>query len=149
MIIFLANYYSKIPYKSAKILTPGELRFYKVLRYILRGKYDVFAQVRLVDLVEVPGGLIWQRFHKLGLKTVDFVICDRNNGETLLVIELDDKTHEMDHRARRDYFVDKVLKTANIPVLHYNYKRHYDEKELNDIIERTIKKSLFFWIIQP
>ena len=138
LIMFLISYVTRVRYTRAKLLTPGELEFFRVLDVAVRKKYSVFAQVRLANLVNIPDKyFLWKNFNQLGAKCVDFVLYDKNTGSTLIVIELDDKSHERPERKTRDEFVNKVLKEAKIPILHLKYKYQYNIPEiLNSIAEK-------------
>lgn len=127
-------------YRRAKILTNAELRFYKLLKKILIREYDVLTQVRLANLVEVNKGWFdWELFAPIGAKCVDFVVCDRQTMETLLVIELDDRSHEKWERMKRDMFVDQVLTIARIPILHVPLQPYFDLAILERMIREKIK----------
>ena len=65
---------------------------------------------------------VWSLFAPLTGKCVDFVICDKETMQTLLVIELDDKSHSRRERKTRDAFVDKTLQSAGIPILHVPFQ---------------------------
>lgn len=56
--------------------------------------------------------------NKIDLKSVDFVLFDKQNISPVLVIELDDYTHQRSDRQARDGFVDRVLNHCGVPILH-------------------------------
>lgn len=72
--------------------------------------YQLFTKVRLFDLIEpIPGtrnykGAQW----KIQAKHLDFVICDKNLN-VMVIVELDDDSHNRPDRQQRDYFVDTIL----------------------------------------
>lgn len=130
-------------YQKNSILTQGELRFYKTLLFLVKDSYYVFTQVRLANVVKTPKErFLWENFNPLGAKCVDFVLCDKKTGETLLVIELDDKSHKLRSRRRRDKFVDMVLKKAGIPILHQPYMGYYDNENLIQKINSSVGRTL-------
>ncbi len=55
---------------------------------------------------------------KINKKIVDFVLFDKQNISPILVIELDDYTHQKPDRKKRDVFLNKVLDHCGIPILH-------------------------------
>ncbi len=57
-------------------------------------------------------------FNRIKSKHVDFLVCDRQTLEILSVIEVDDPTHHIANRKKRDLFVDSALKQAGIPCAH-------------------------------
>ena len=102
---------------------------------------EVFAKVRLLDLVDLPKGTENRQSHtnRVISKHVDFLLCDREKLSPLLVIELDDSSHERDDRAQRDAFVDEALGAAGLPILHVSANRSYAPKELADLIQEKLR----------
>lgn len=145
-VLFLIYYFSgarKGFYRKGKIMTDGEFKFYKSLRSSVYGKYELLCQVRLAAIVNIPesAAFFWKHFKPIGAKSVDFVLCNKENGETVLVIELDDKTHLEERRQKRDKFVDEVLKSAGIPILHLKPQKFYQNEELKQAINEKIKAN--------
>ena len=108
------------PYRrKASLFTRDERRFYDALRQVTGDRFLVFAQMRLIDLVEVPrgsaGSPFW--FAKVRHKHVDFVLCDRETATPVLAIELDGASHESDVQRQRDVEKDAVLRQAGLPLL--------------------------------
>jgi hypothetical protein len=64
------------------------------------------------------------------MKTVDFVIVNHSTMTPLLVLELDDKSHERLDRKIRDQFVDEVLTSVGLPILHWPVERRYNPTQL-------------------
>lgn len=138
-VLFLV-YFSEARYKKGRIMTQAEHRFFRVLTHAV-GDYTVLAQVRLASIVYIPNNLFsWKRFGNLGAKCVDFVLIDPQTGETQLVVELDDASHRLADRMRRDRFVNGVLKTAGIPIVHIRARGHYDIKKIQASIFQKIPR---------
>lgn len=139
LLLLAIAFYNRPKYKRSNILTDGELRFYKVLRLALKGEYFILAQVRLANIVELANRMFfWKNFNPLGAKTVDFVLMDKQTGKTILVIELDDKSHNLPSRWKRDRFVDRTLASANVPILHVPVEGYYQEEDLRKQIQARI-----------
>ncbi|HEY3232894.1 MAG TPA: DUF2726 domain-containing protein [Roseiflexaceae bacterium] len=120
--------YAPIP----NLLSPAERDFLAVLQTATPIGYRIFAQVRLANLVQVEA---WARgnkghFYRIQAKCVDFVLCDTQTTAPCLVVELDDSSHNRPDRQARDAFVDAVLATAGIPILHVRWRQRYDPREL-------------------
>lgn len=110
----------KFPYHKTYLLTKHEYAFYHKLRPIAdRHNLQILAKVRLADLVDVDGGLDRNtRFRYLGKissKHIDFVIAD--DMKVLLLIELDDNSHNSEERIERDKFVEKVLEVSGYKLI--------------------------------
>src|SRR5437867_2233624 len=109
---------AKLPYQPRDtLLTPAERSFYGVLQQAIGGEFDVFAKVRLIDLLSVPGGTRDRQAHvnRVIAKHADFVLCDRRTSAPRLVIELDDSSHRT--RQARYACVDQDFAAAGLPLL--------------------------------
>jgi len=132
----------EFPYqKKAYLLTEAERSFYKVLRRVAGDELHVFAKVRLADLVWLPKGTKHRQAHlnRVLSKHVDFVLCHRQTVAPVLVVELDDSSHESSRRQERDAFVNQVLRTTGLPLLRVPAKRAYVPNELAELIRKEIE----------
>jgi hypothetical protein len=77
-------------------------------------------------------------WYRIQAKCVDFVLCEAHDFAPRLVIELDDRSHDRPDRRERDAFVDEVLASAGIPILHARWQRHYDTQSLAQRIADTL-----------
>lgn len=122
------------------LMTQTELRFYKILQSVVAGRWDVFAMVRVADLLRVRAGTAqrqsWQ--NRILAKHVDFVVCDGDTLEPLLAIELDDNSHDRPDRIERDAFLDQALEAAELPLLRVRVTRTYDARQLRRSIDEKI-----------
>jgi hypothetical protein len=127
-----------LPYeKVGSLLTAAERSFYGALCQGLDSRYQIFAKVRLSDLIGVPGGTpraLWH-WNKINQKHVDFVLCTANDLTPQLVIELDDSSHARRDRRERDVVVDAALTAAGLPILRVQAQRTYAPAELRAMIE--------------
>ena len=103
------NYY---PYHAVQLLTKNEYYFFLEMKKIIDPiGLQILAKVRLADLIEVDKGLNYadynRYFAKIKSKHVDFVIVD--NMKVVLVVELDDSSHQNQERQERDNFVNNAL----------------------------------------
>lgn len=69
---------------------------------------------------------------------MDFVLCDSKTLAPVLVLELDDASHNAKSRQQRDAFVDRVFQAAGLPILHVKAQGAYDSAELSRAIERLL-----------
>jgi very-short-patch-repair endonuclease len=131
-----------LPYKKKDyLLSVAEKEFYNILRIIVeKNNYLLFAKVRLEDLLWIPK----HTDNRVGLRNriksrhVDFVICDKVDIRPLLVIELDDSSHEREDRKIRDEFVNQVLRGAGLPILHHKFQNFYSPREIEDKISNLL-----------
>jgi len=126
-----------LPYeKQDYLLSKAERSFFGVLERVTRGKYLVFAKVRLADVVLVPSDTPSRQshFNRIQSKHVDFLICDMAEVRPLLAIELDDSSHQKDRRKTRDAFVESALEAAGLPLLRVPVQKAYSAEEIGEAV---------------
>jgi len=121
------------------LLSPAERSFFGVLQQALSSDYQIFAKVRLADIVRPvrnPSRSSWQSaFNRITGKHVDFVLCDSLRLGVVGVIELDDRTHERFERGVRDGLVDSALADAGIPVFRISARQSYSPAQIREQVE--------------
>lgn len=110
--------YNAIPrYRRKYLLTRNELYFYKELKKVAdKLNLSVLAKIRMADLVE-PANYDNKGFAKIKAKHVDFALCNPENMYVLLLIELDDNSHNSTKRAERDAFVEAVYEQTGYTLM--------------------------------
>jgi hypothetical protein len=79
----------------------------------------IFSQVQLSRLLGVRKGsdfIFW--FNKINRMSVDFVICDKSS-QIISIIELDDKTHDLEDRKIADLKKNKAIADAGIKLIRW------------------------------
>lgn len=109
-------------YQRKLLLTKNEWKNYMAMRICLSEQnLMICPKVRLLDLIEPKKGLDTKQrrtlLNKIQSKHVDFTICDEKLN-VLLILELDDASHEAPERQKRDHFVDSVLTGAGYKIMH-------------------------------
>ena len=110
----VVNYSDEYPYEKSNLLTRSEKEFFKALEITVLNKYHVFTQVGLSRIIDVPQNTYnrQRHFNQISSKSVDYVICDKENFSTLLVIELDGESHNTKDQQDNDDFKDKALNVS-------------------------------------
>ena len=110
----------KMPYKKKLLLTKNEWSFYKVLKPAAEELgYTVLAKIRIADLVEVTSSdrSEWQKyFNKINKKHIDFALAKPENLQIVLLIELDDNSHN-EAQKQRDEFIEALYKQTGYKLL--------------------------------
>lgn len=120
-------------YVQKDFMTQTELTFYNKLRE-LEIEYKIVPQVNLATVVrKISKGYINELF-----KNIDFAIFDNNYKKLLLLIELNDDTHNNIDRRDRDLKVRKICNDAGIKLITFHTK-YPNEK---DYILNRIRKEL-------
>ena len=133
------------PYKAKQVfLSNAEASFYHLLKKMTGEAMIIFPHIALRDLVSVSGvdkAEYYSFYNRMDRKQVDFVLADAKTLRPILVIELDDSTHQRADRVERDRFVEKVLETAKIPLARVPVKQSYDARELGELFKTTIQTN--------
>ena len=139
--LFVTTRGTDYPYKRKDYLfSRGERAFYDALRAAVGNNLLIFAKVRLEDLVYLPSGvqarMKW--INKVRQKHADFVLCSCDRVSPVLVIELDDSSHDNEQQQRRDDVKNRVLAAAGLPLLRYRARASYSSKEIADLIRNKL-----------
>ncbi len=146
-LILLIRMYAgpkRMPYRRReRLVTKAELRFYRSLRKAVLDDWEIFAMVRIADLLRVEPNARNRRswVGQILAKHVDFVLCRPDSLEPVLCIELDDSSHQRADRQKRDEFVDGAFESAGLPLLRVPVQSNYDSRELRSLIQKTALRS--------
>lgn len=106
------------PVYARPVLTEAERGFYARLRVAVP-QYAVLCQVQISRFVEVKNVAdrlgIRNRYDRL---SADFVLC-AEDFRPLLVVELDDSSHDRPAQRTRDARKDAVLAAAGVPIVRF------------------------------
>ena len=106
------------PVYSRPLLTEAERAFYARLRVAVP-QYAVLCQVQISRFIEVKNVAdrlaVRNRYDRL---SADFVLC-AEDFSPLLVVELDDSSHDRPAQRARDAKKDAVLAAAGVPVVRF------------------------------
>ncbi len=132
--------------KAGGLLTPTEQIFLNTLDEAIAPLSNIrlYAKPRIADVVRVVPGLeksdYMAALRKIAAKHVDFVLVEKRSSLPLLVIELDDYTHNQQPRQLRDAFVDEVMQQADLPILHVPVANQYNAQILREYIVNILRK---------
>lgn len=119
------------------IMTETEEKFFRLLNDTVSEKYFVFPQIHLSAVLDhvSSGQDSLYAFRHINQKSVDYVLCDKNNLRPVYAIELDDYTHRVNkHRYDRDVEVDRIFRDANMPLVRF--------KNINSLSKEVIINKL-------
>lgn len=117
-------------YSKKETLTKSEKEFLEKLKG-LGPEYIIIPQVNLASVINKSNS----KYHNELFRNIDFGIFNKNY-ELLLLIELNDATHQKLQRKDRDLKVKKILNDCNIPLLTF-YTYYPNEKDY--VINRILK----------
>lgn len=134
-------------YVKKKFLTENEKHFYKVLKEACGTDWVICPQVSMGALLDVNKNkydedTYWKLKQRFAMKIIDYVICDANTLNPVLIVELDDKTHKLSKDVKRDAYTSNVgLKTIRFLSTqkpNSNQIKEYFNKELKGITREAI-----------
>lgn len=114
-----------------------EKYFYNFLTKHFASTYDIRPQVPLSSIIEKEKNFPREYQNELN-RVIDFGIFNRETQEPLLLIEINDKTHNQSSRKERDKKVQSICDSAGINLITFWTK--FDNKE--DYIVTRVKKHL-------
>lgn len=123
-------------------MTANELRLFRCLEIVADGEFVIAPQVHLGALVKIRHGVRSGNAmrHRNALnRRVDFVLCDRELN-TVGVVELDDKSHDVPDQAKRDATLDAILASAGIPIARIGSARFYEPQAIAAQIEAAFNE---------
>nr|WP_284676632.1 DUF2726 domain-containing protein [Vibrio sinus] len=116
--------------KQHYLTTENERKFYAAMQEVVPDEYVIHSQVSLMALVKPVN---FRDNSKTWAKRMDFVITDKMT-RVLVVIELDDSTHNWKKRIARDKYVNSAL-DGHHKLLRFQTQRHYKPSEIASILE--------------
>ena len=121
-------------YIKSNLLTDYETNLYKKLDDICtKNNWRITTKTRLADLIKSSTNN-YNEFDKISRKHIDFCICEPETLSPLLLIELDDSTHNKENRRARDDFVNQSVVQAGYKILHVRNINEELEQKINEII---------------
>lgn len=129
------------PYrKKDYLLSKAERVFFDALLSAVGDRLFIFCKVRMQDVLFLPKGTTERQswLNKVRQKHLDFVLCERQSIGPVLVIELDDSSHQREDARKRDAFKNKSLQDAGLPILRVNVQKSYDPTQLAELIQQAV-----------
>lgn len=128
-------------YRHKSLLTRWELAALREIRADLPPGYHACPQARLADFVDVAvrdSTGHRSALNRVASKSVDFAVIDAA-GRVVLVIELDDRSHDRPDRRSRDQLVNAVLARCGIAVLRVRPGRRVNARAyLPDLTRQAV-----------
>jgi len=100
------------------VLSASERRAKKVLADVVPPGHDVFAQVKLSQLIEQrPPGLPAKVWDYATRASLDYVVCKADDAFPVFAVELDDASHRHRDAQRRDAMKNLICDTIGLELL--------------------------------
>lgn len=122
-------------YRQRFLCSAGEWRFCQKLEEAVGDRFTVMMQVSVAALIRVPPEE-WDRWGgQVAPMRFDFVLVERGSSYAAAAIELDDKTHLLPDRVRRDKFLNETCRRAGLPLIRFKTARRYDDREIRETVK--------------
>jgi len=118
---------TEMPYQKKRFMSQAEKLFFETL-LPMANKYDciIFSKVSLREIIEVTtDGDHRYWYNKIKLKSVDFLICNKNMLP-LFAIVLEDNTHDEELIRKNGLFLDDLFQQIGIPLKRIHAGGYYD-----------------------
>ncbi len=110
-------------YTKKKLMTDYEYKFYNILKE-LEDNYTIVPQLNLAAVVKKINN---NRYYSELFRNIDFAIFTKDYQELLLLIELNDQTHNNYNRKDRDLKVKKICNDIGVKLITF-YTKYPNEK---------------------
>lgn len=110
-------------YTKKKLMTDYEYKFYNILKE-LEDNYTIVPQLNLAAVVKKINN---NRYYSELFRNIDFAIFTKDYQELLLLIELNDQTHNNYNRKDRDLKVKKICNDIGVKLMTF-YTKYPNEK---------------------
>ena len=131
----------EIHYKKKNLLVnQSEKALYVVLTRVLPYYYNIFAKVRIEDVLEVTDEEYSKRQKYRGYirsRHIDFLICDKNFFP-LFAIELDGNSHYDKKQKEVDEKKNTIFRNGNLPLFRVRVGQNF-EGEIRKIKEKYLR----------
>ena len=111
-------------YQIKPIMTDYEKKFYNILK-TLEDEFIIIPQLNLASIIQKKNN---NRYYSELFRNIDFAIFDKKLEKILLLIEIDDKTHNSYKRKDRDLKIKKICNDVNLKLIHF-YTKYPNEPE--------------------
>ena len=127
-------------YEIKPLISDYERKFYNILKE-LEPNYSILPQLNLASVIKKVNN---NKYYSELFRNIDFAVFSKDFNKLLLLIEINDKTHNTYIRRSRDIKVQKIVNKVNIPLIKF-YSNYPNEKNyvINRILNEIKKNNQF------
>ena len=123
----------KTIYQSKPLMTDYEFSFYQKIKELEEKNLKIIPQINLATVIKKCNNTA---YYTDLFRNIDFAIFTSDFSKLLLLIELNDSTHNFEKRKERDTKVKDICESAGIPLISF-YSNYPNEKGY--VIDRILK----------
>lgn len=120
-------------YVLKPLMTTYEYKFYQILKS-LEDEYIIVPQLNLASIVKKMNN---NKYYNELFRNIDFAIFTKDYKKLLLLIEINDETHNQHKRKDRDLKVKKICNDIGVSLMTF-YTKYPNEK--NYVLKRIEKE---------
>ncbi|TXI20742.1 MAG: DUF2726 domain-containing protein [Nitrosomonas sp.] len=128
-----------------EILSTTEHSFFLALKESLANDYEIFAKVRISDVL-TPDEIFNLRNCNAALyrtlpRHFDYILCEKHTLSIVAVIKLEDKNHIQREVRAHDRFVEKACRAAGFKLLRFSTRSGYCVQAVREIVINSLNSS--------
>ncbi len=120
------------------LITPIERKYLSAVEKILPSEYYIQPQVNLASIIERKDN---SRYQNELYRNIDACIFDKKNCRPIVLIEINDESHNRPDRIERDKKVKRICEEAGIPLVvfwvKFGVNIDYIQKRILEAIEQS------------
>lgn len=124
-------------YVLKPLMTAYEYKFYQILK-TLEDEYIIVPQLNLASIVKKMNN---NKYYNELFRNIDFAIFTKDYKKLLLLIEINDETHNQRKRKDRDLKVKKICNDIGVSIMTFYTKYPNKKKYVLNRIEKELNKE--------
>ena len=130
--------------RKNQIMTKSEQEFFNKLNNYFGSNLYVFPQVHLTTFLEhkIKNQKWKAAFYHINGKSVDYLLCRKDDLRPICAIELDDYTHNRSDRVERDREIERIFANAKFPLVRIKDYKNLTAKKMYEIFLEAINQTL-------
>lgn len=129
--------------RKDQLMTNYEAKFFRRLEKVAGDRYYIFPQVHLSSILDHKvKGQDWRAaLSTIQRKSVDYVLCSREDLRITYAIELDDSSHDQDERVDRDRTVERILADSGVVLVRFRNSNEMSDEEIKNQFIKAVNSQ--------
>lgn len=129
--------------RKDQLMTNYEAKFFRRLERVGGDRYYIFPQVYLSSILDHKvKGQDWRAaLSTIQRKSVDYVLCSKDDLRITYAIELDDSSHDQDERVERDRTVERILADSGVVLVRFRNSNEMSDEEIKNQFIKAVNSQ--------
>lgn len=129
--------------RKEQLMTDFEAAFFRRLEKVAGDRYYIFPQIHLSSILDHKiKGQDWRAaLSTIQRKSVDYVLCSKDDLRITYAIELDDSTHDRDDRIDRDRTVERILADSGIVLVRFRNTNNISDEDIKNQFIKAVNSQ--------